>query len=104
MGAARPATRPGHDGKSIGGAPRRSTRARSALAPPPGEVAEENRYNGGTRMSEPFAAKYIRNIDANRAIKDELTTAIPGQSAPRGISVTGLVNPRPALLRWTQPG
>ena len=54
-------------------------------------------------MNEAFSAKYIRNIDANRTIKDELTTAIRSQSARRRISVTDLVNPRQAFFRWTKP-
>src|SRR5256884_2370579 len=54
-------------------------------------------------MNEAFSAKYIRNIDTNRTIKDELTTAIRSQSARRRISVTDLVNPRQAFFRWTKP-
>src|SRR2546428_11797720 len=54
-------------------------------------------------MSEPFAPKYTPHLDANRTIKDELTTAIRSQSARRRISVTDLVNPRQAFFRWTKP-
>jgi len=50
-----------------------------------------------------FAADFVRGIDANRTLKDELTAAIQSQSARRRISVTDLVNPRQAYFRWTRP-
>lgn len=54
-------------------------------------------------MTEQFAAKFIRAIEANRTIKDTLTAAIRSQSARRRIAVTDLVNPRQAFFRWTHP-
>src|SRR2546430_16431422 len=54
-------------------------------------------------MYEAFSAKFVRNIDANRTIKDELTAAIRTQGARRRISVTDLVNPRQAFFRRTRP-
>lgn len=52
---------------------------------------------------DPFSARFVRGIDANRTLKEELTTAIMSQSARRRISVTDLVNPRQAFFRWTRP-
>jgi len=49
-----------------------------------------------------FAAAFVRGIDANRTLKDELTAAIQSQSLRRRISVTDLVNPRQAYFRWTR--
>jgi len=49
-----------------------------------------------------FAAAFVRGIDANRTLKDELTAAIRSQSARRRIAVTDLVNPRQAFFRWTR--
>ena len=54
-------------------------------------------------MYEAFSAKFVRNIDANRTIKDELTAAIRTQGARRRISVTDLVNPRKAFFSRTHP-
>src|SRR5436309_953967 len=54
-------------------------------------------------MHEAFSAKFVRNVDANRTIKDELTAAIRTQGARRRISVTDLVNPRQAFFRRTRP-
>ncbi len=54
-------------------------------------------------MAEPFAAGFVRGINANRTLKDELTAAVQRQSAPRRISVTHLVNPRQAFFRWKHP-
>src|SRR5436309_15798259 len=54
-------------------------------------------------MHEAFSAKFVRNVDANRTIKDELTAAIRAQSARRRISVTDLVNPRKAFFSRTHP-
>ena len=51
----------------------------------------------------PFSAGFVRVIDANRSLKDELTAAIQTQSARRRIAVTDLVNPRQAFFRWTRP-
>ena len=54
-------------------------------------------------MEGPLAARFIRNIDANRTIKDALTAAV-GASRPRWrISVTDLVNPAQAYYRWKRP-
>lgn len=54
-------------------------------------------------MSQPFSAGFVRGVDANRTLKDELTAAIQSQSARRRIAVTDLVNPRQAFFRWTRP-
>lgn len=54
-------------------------------------------------MPDPFSAQFVRSIDANRTIKDELTAAVGSQSARRRISVTDLVNPRQSFFRWTRP-
>lgn len=54
-------------------------------------------------MADPFASQFVRNIDANRTIKEELTAAVRSQSARRRISVTDLPNPRQAFFRWTRP-
>lgn len=54
-------------------------------------------------MPEAFAGRFVRSIDANRTIKEELTAAVRSQSARRRISVTDLVNPRQAFFRWTRP-
>lgn len=54
-------------------------------------------------MAEPFASRFIRSIDANRTIKDELTAAVHSHSTRRRISVTDLVNPRQSFFRWTRP-
>lgn len=54
-------------------------------------------------MAEPFAAEFVRGINANRTLKDELTAAIQRQSTPRRISVTHLVNPRQAFFKWKHP-
>ncbi len=54
-------------------------------------------------MTDPFSSKFVRNIDANRTIKDELAAAVRSQSARRRISVTDLVNPRQAFFRWLRP-
>jgi len=54
-------------------------------------------------MADPFSAAFVRGIDANRTLKEELTAAIMAQSARRRISVTDLVNPRQAFFRWTRP-
>ena len=54
-------------------------------------------------MPEPFSAAFVRGVDANRTLRDELTAAIRTQSARRRISVTDLVNPRQAFFRWTRP-
>src|SRR3990172_5957167 len=51
----------------------------------------------------PFSAGFVRVIDADRTLKDELTAAIQTQSARRRIAVTDLVNPRQAFFRWTRP-
>ena len=54
-------------------------------------------------MDGPLAARFIRSIDANRTIKDALTTAV-GASRPRWrVSVTDLVNPAQAYYRWKRP-
>ena len=54
-------------------------------------------------MEGPLAARFIRNIDANRTIKDALTAAV-GANRPRWrISVTDLVNPAQAYYRWKRP-
>src|SRR5207247_3392534 len=58
---------------------------------------------GWFSMHEAFSAKFVRNVDANRTIKDELTAAIRAQGARRRISVTDLVNPRQAFFRRTRP-
>ena len=52
---------------------------------------------------DPFSAAFVRGIDANRTLRDELTAAIRTQSARRRISVTDLVNLRQAFFRWTRP-
>ncbi len=54
-------------------------------------------------MNEAFSAKFLRAVDANRTIKDELTAAIQTQSTRRRISVTDLVNPRKAFFSRTHP-
>jgi hypothetical protein len=54
-------------------------------------------------VPDPFSAAFVRGVDANRTLKEELTAAIMGQSARRRISVTDLVNPRQAFFRWTHP-
>src|SRR5207245_11361971 len=54
-------------------------------------------------MYEAFSAKFVRNVDANRTIKDELPAAIRTQGARRRISVTDLVNPRKAFFSRTHP-
>lgn len=54
-------------------------------------------------MGEAFSAQFIRGIDANRTLKDELTAAVRSQSARRRIAVTDLVNLRQAFFRWTHP-
>lgn len=54
-------------------------------------------------MAESFSAPFVRGIDANRTLKDELTAGVRSQSARRRISVTDLVNPRQAFFRWTRP-
>jgi len=54
-------------------------------------------------MPDPFSAAFVRGVDANRTLRDELTAAIRTQSARRRISVTDLVNPRQAFFRWTRP-
>ncbi len=54
-------------------------------------------------MNEAFSAKFLRAVDANRTIKDELTAAIQTQSSRRRISVTDLVNLRQAFFRRTRP-
>ncbi len=54
-------------------------------------------------MVNAFSAQFVRGIDANRTIRDELTAAVRSQSARRRISVTDLVNPRQAFFRWTRP-
>ena len=54
-------------------------------------------------MPEPFSAGFVRGVNANRTLKDELTAAIQRQSTPRRISVTHLVNPRQAFFRWMHP-
>jgi hypothetical protein len=54
-------------------------------------------------VPDPFSAAFVRGIDANRTLKEELTAAVMGQSARRRISVTDLVNPRQAFFRWTHP-
>ena len=54
-------------------------------------------------MPDPFSAAFVRGIDANRTLRDELTAVIMAQSARRRISVTDLVNPRQAFFRWTRP-
>ena len=54
-------------------------------------------------MADPFSAAFVRGIDANRTLRDELTAAIMAQSTRRRISVTDLVNPRQAFFRWTRP-
>ncbi|HXF83457.1 MAG TPA: hypothetical protein VNN19_11975 [bacterium] len=54
-------------------------------------------------MTEPFAAGFVRAINANRTLKDELTAAVRRQSTPRRIAVTHLVNPRQAFFRWIHP-
>ena len=54
-------------------------------------------------MDGPLAARFIRNIDANRTIKDALTAAV-GASRPRWrVSVTDLVNPAQSYYRWKRP-
>ena len=54
-------------------------------------------------MDGPLAARFIRSIDANRTIKDALTSAV-GASRPRWrVSVTDLVNPAQAYYRWKRP-
>ncbi len=54
-------------------------------------------------MEGPFAARFIRNIDANRTVKDALTAAV-GASRPRfRVSVTDLVNPAQSYYRWKRP-
>lgn len=54
-------------------------------------------------MTEAFATPFIRGIDANRTVKDELTAAVQLQSKRRRISVTDLVNPRKAFFSRTHP-
>lgn len=54
-------------------------------------------------MAEAFSSTFVRSIDANRTIKDELAAAVSNQSSRRRISVTDLVNPRQAFFRWTRP-
>ena len=54
-------------------------------------------------MPDSFSTQFVRVIDANRTVKDELTAAVRSQSARRRISVTDLVNPRQAFFRWTRP-
>ncbi len=51
----------------------------------------------------PFSAAFVRGIDANRTIKDELTAAVSRMSKRRRVSVTDLVNPRQSFFRWTHP-
>ncbi len=53
-------------------------------------------------MTNSFASGFVRTIDANRTIKDELAAAAKSQSARRRISVTDLVNPRQSFFRWTR--
>lgn len=50
-----------------------------------------------------FCAPYLRGIDANRTLKDELTAIIGRRSARRRISVTDLVNLRQAFFSRTHP-
>jgi len=54
-------------------------------------------------MADAFSVQFVRGIDANRTLKDELTAVIRSQSSRRRISVTDLVNPRQAFFRWTRP-
>ncbi len=54
-------------------------------------------------MPDAFSVQFVRGIDANRTLKDDLTLAVRSQSARRRISVTDLVNPRQAFFRWTRP-
>jgi len=54
-------------------------------------------------VADAFAVQFVRGIDANRTLKDELTAVIRTQSSRRRISVTDLVNPRQAFFRWTRP-
>ncbi len=54
-------------------------------------------------MANPFSSRFVRTIDANRTIKDELTAAVHSQSARRRIAVTDLVSLRQAFFRWTHP-
>jgi hypothetical protein len=51
----------------------------------------------------PFAAPFVRSIEANRTVKDELAAALRRPAARRRISVTDLLNPRQAFFRWTRP-
>lgn len=53
-------------------------------------------------MADAFSAQFVRGIDANRTLKDELAMAVRSQSARRRISVTDLVNPRQSYFRWTR--
>ena len=54
-------------------------------------------------MDGPLAAQFIRNIDANRTIKDALVAAVGAGRSRWRISVTDLVNPAQAYYRWKRP-
>ncbi|MGH2398303.1 MAG: hypothetical protein ACRDF6_00535, partial [bacterium] len=54
-------------------------------------------------MADAFSVQFVRGIDANRTLKDELTAVIRNKSSRRRISVTDLVNPRQSFFRWTRP-
>ena len=50
-----------------------------------------------------LAQRVVSGIDANRTVKDELTTALKRQGRRRRISVTDLVNPRQAFHQRAHP-
>lgn len=54
-------------------------------------------------MESGFSGRFIRSVDVNRTVKDELEAAMTTQSQRRRISVTDLVNPKQAYFRWTHP-
>lgn len=54
-------------------------------------------------MTEAFSAPFIRVIDANRTVKDELAAAVQLQSTRRRISVTDIIDPRKAFFSRMHP-
>lgn len=53
-------------------------------------------------MAGGFAEPFVRAIDANRSLEDELMAAVQRQAARQRISVTDLINPRQAFFRRTR--
>ena len=50
-----------------------------------------------------FSKSHIRNIDANRTLKDILTTKLKTSRSRSRISVTDLLNPTQSFYRWKHP-